>query len=207
MSLKPISMRTTLPPLILFNNQNNKQKDNQNQPYELIETSITVRENEEFFINCAVESSKPAADIYFSMSNGAGGNQIAGASGIITFNSLSELKDNEEDDENGYSPALTSLYSGLSQQTTTTRQPNSLISSSSNVAKNSDRTFKTVHTSHLKVSSDDHGKVITCKAENGFSNQKWENKKLLNVLCNYYFLILKINISLIEFLRSYIYYM
>ena len=150
----------------------------------MIDTSITVRENEEFFINCAVESSKPAADIYFSMSNGAGGNQIAGSNGIITFNSLTEQKENEDDDENGYSPALTSLYSGLSQQTTTTQQPSSLISSSSNVAKNSDRTFKTVHTSHLKVSSDDHGKVITCKAENGFSNQKWENKKLLNVLCN-----------------------
>jgi hypothetical protein len=72
MNLKPISMKPTPTPISIFNTNNKQQKDptltgpgSNQQQYELVESSVTVRENEEFLINCVVESSKPAADISF----------------------------------------------------------------------------------------------------------------------------------------------
>lgn len=61
-----------------------------------------------------------------------------------------------------------------------------LVSSNTDVTKNDDQTFKTLFTSNLKVTPDDHGKMITCNADNGYSNQKWENRRVLNVLCMSY---------------------
>jgi len=58
----------------------------------------------------------------------------------------------------------------------------SLVLTSSNVLKNSDKSFKTVYTAKLKAHVDDQGKAIMCRAENGVSNQKWENRKILNIL-------------------------
>jgi len=146
----------------------------QDQAYELTESSLTVRENEEFIINCNVESSKPAADIKFSISSNVGGGNVIVGESISNNNYFL----------NSLPSSGNSLANFLSTITTTTLPPvPSIISSSTNVAKNNDRTFKTVHSAKLKANLDDHGKVITCKAENGFSNQKWENRKLLNVLC------------------------
>ena len=59
----------------------------------------------------------------------------------------------------------------------------SRLSTNTNFIKNDDKTYKTVFNANLKVSSNDHGKMITCSAENGLSNQKWENRRILNVLC------------------------
>lgn len=58
----------------------------------------------------------------------------------------------------------------------------SLVLTSSNVLKNPDKSFKTVYTAKLKAHVDDQGKAIMCRAENGVSNQKWENRKTLNIL-------------------------
>ena len=125
-----------------------------------------------------MESSKPAADIKFSISsNVGGGNVIVGESISNNNYFLNSLPSSA-----GGGNSLANFFSTIS--TTTLPPVQSIISSSTNVAKNNDRTFKTVHSAKLKANLDDHGKVITCKAENGFSNQKWENRKLLNVLCN-----------------------
>jgi hypothetical protein len=153
MNLKQMRPLTTvLPPMSRFN----KKFELKESSLELMDNSITVRENEEFFINCVVDSSKPAADIKFSMSRNVGAstedNKIS-----RNFNSTEKFF----------------------------RSASSIISTDMNIIRNSDRTFKTVHNTRLKVTQDDHGKVITCKAENGYSNQKWENKKLLNVLCKF----------------------
>ena len=60
-----------------------------------------------------------------------------------------------------------------------------LSNTNTNVIRNDDNTFKTVFTSNFKVTPDDHGKMMTCNAENSLSNQKWENRRILNVLCEY----------------------
>lgn len=120
----------------------------QNSLIELIESTLTVRENEEFLFNCVVDSSKPAADIKFTVLN------------------------NVENQESSSTFASSSAQSLLA----------SLISSNTNIVKNSDKTFKTIYSARLKANLNDHGKTLSCNAENGFSNQKWENKKTLNVL-------------------------
>ena len=130
--------------------QYDKQTMNNNQ-IELIENTLTVRENEELLFNCVVDSSKPAADIRFSVMN------------IV------------DSTKNSPDPLMTLTYASTSSLT-------SLVSSNTNIVKNSDRTFKSTFSARLKANLNDHGKTLTCNAENGFSNQKWENKKTLNVL-------------------------
>jgi len=161
MNLKQLRPSTTVLPAMSRLNKKYELKEN---PFELMDNSITVRENEEFFINCVVDSSKPAADIKFSMSRNVGASSEDNNKILRNFNSTEKLF----------------------------RSASSLISTDMNIVRNSDRTFKTVHNTRLKVTQDDHGKVITCKAENGYSNQKWENKKLLNVLCKFSFFFCKI---------------
>lgn len=137
----------------------NKQQHQQNgNQIELVDSTLTVRENEEFLFNCVVDSSKPAAEIKFSVLN---------------------LNDNLINLPEQMSPSFAS-----SQQSSFSAQPllASLVSSNTNVVKNTDKTFKTVYAARLKANLNDHGKTIACTAENGFSNQKWENKKTLNVL-------------------------
>ncbi len=158
MNLKPISMK---PPLGFastneFLSENSEQK---NEQFDLIDGTLTVRENEEFFINCVVDSSKPAADITFNAAAVS-----PNENKLIDFFSTS---------------TLTSLLKRSSSLA-------SLISHNTNVFKNNDRTLKTVYSARLKANLKDHGKVITCKADNGFSNQKWENKKVLNILCTFF---------------------
>jgi hypothetical protein len=193
MNLKPISMKpasSTLIPLIqsvslndLSNNNNNNNNPNNrkyspDQSYELVENSLTVRENEEFLINCIVESSKPAADVKFMLSD----NLLASSLGDMP----PSLNSNQYASYLTLSPQANNSSSGIgsSYLVSTNIDPvsSSILSSNTNTVKNIDRTFKTIHSTRLKVSQHDHGKVLSCKAENGFSNQKWENKKLLNVL-------------------------
>lgn len=127
--------------------QYDKPNMNNNQ-IELVENTLTVRENEELLFNCVVDSSKPAADIRFSVTN-----------------ILDSAKTSPDP----------SAYASASSLT-------SLVSSNTNILKNNDKTFKTIYSARLKANLNDHGKTLTCNAENGFSNQKWENKKTLNVL-------------------------
>lgn len=158
MSLKPLMTKS-----LSTHSPNSYQKSNQQEHYELIENTITVKENEEILIDCVVDSSKPAADIKFSLSNNAGSSK----------SEIPSLNNNHFASFLTLSPA------------TPAPQPPSVVSVNTNIAKNNDQTFKTMHSIRLKPTQDDHGKVITCKAENGFSSQKWENKKLLNVLCKF----------------------
>jgi hypothetical protein len=109
--------------------------------FEVTDNIITVKENDEFNVNCIVEQSKPPAQIHLSINDANNANM----NGVAT----------------------------------------SLISTTKNVILNNDRTYKTVSMSRLKAHVNDHGRVITCKAENGLSNQNWENRRLLNVLCKY----------------------
>ena len=141
---------------------------------ELIENSITVRENDEFLISCVVDNSKPVADVRFSLLHQIN-NSERNHQEILSLNHNNHI----------------SSYLTLSPHTSSTPAPfeaypnqdPSILSINTNVMKNNDQTFKTILTAKIRPSQEDHGKVIACKAENGFSNQKWENKKLLNVLC------------------------
>lgn len=186
MTLKPISMQSP-PSLRTFNLENKKSipsdtslltpNDRGVYQYELLDSSITVRQNEEFIIACTVENSRPAANIHFLMLNSLPENNSSGEDDLA----LQSLNINSA---NSY---LTLSPSGGFSTRATTKNPSSssVIESRSIVTSNSDKTFKTVLTARVKVSRNDHGKMIMCKAENGFSNQKWENKKLLNVLCKF----------------------
>lgn len=61
----------------------------------------------------------------------------------------------------------------------------SLLTSNVNIIKNDDKTYKTIYTASLKSHSNDHGKLFACRAENGMSNQKWENRRSFNIMCKY----------------------
>jgi hypothetical protein len=152
-------------------NQQTYKKYNLDQFSELQETSITVREHEEFLINCVVENSKPVADIRFSLvaSADANGQQT---SQLLTLNS------NDHASYLTLPPFTTTVRGGGSGSS-------SIISINTNVVKNVDQTYKTILTARVRPGQEDHGKMLVCKAENGFSSQKWENKKTLNVLCKY----------------------
>lgn len=187
MTLKPISMQKPPynPSLRIFNL--NKQQISEassssqlNNPsgYELLDTSITVRQNEEFIIVCTVESSRPAAEIRFSLLDSSTPDDPP------SINSLHSLNSNTMQSYLTLSPNVFGTPAPpLAPLMLTSTQPASVIDSTSLVTANADKTLKTVHTARLRVTRADHNKVISCKAENGFSNQKWENKKLLNVLC------------------------
>ena len=154
MSVKPISMK-------LPSNQESKVKvfpiPDKSQPYEP-ESIIAIKENEEIQISCIVESSKPAADIKFGITN-PNSDETSQPSSLF-LPSLNGLN----------SPAIAS----------------SLVTSSINTIKNSDKTIKTIYVARLKANLEDNGKIVSCKAENGFG-QKWENKKTLNIKCSLFF--------------------
>ena len=156
----------TLNPLLKSNNNNPQSlkdiellNNNHRQQYnDVIDSTLTVRENEELSLNCIVDSSKPAAEIQFSTSSLSTENIISPLSSKI----LKKLQ-----------PAAVQVASSL----------DSMIRSDTNILQNNDRTFRSEFRASLKANANDHGKIITCKADNGFSNQKWENKKVLNILC------------------------
>ncbi len=156
-------------------------KYNQDQFSELIESSLTVRENEEFLISCVVENSKPVADVRFVMSSSSSSLSAndAPASQLLTLNN---------NDQSSY---LT--LPPLSLTTKIQHDSPSIVSVNTNVVRNVDQTYKTVLTVRIRPTQDDHGKTIACKADNGFSNQKWENKKVLNVLCKHSFFSVILN--------------
>lgn len=144
---------------ILLNSNNFK---NDYQLKVLIENSLTVKEGDEFTTMCIIENSKPAAEIKFLIQNK---NANVFENDILSLN------------KNDFISYLT-----LSPYTHTPKLY-SLISQESNYSKNNDHTFKTIHTARLKANREDDKKLFGCQAENGFSNQKWEVKKTLNVLC------------------------
>ncbi len=115
--------------------------------FDVTDSIITVKEHDEFSVNCVVEQSRPAALIHLSITSTA----------------------------NEAATGVNLMKSGVAAT--------SLISTTKNVIQNPDKTFKTVSLSRLKAHVNDHGKVLACKAENGLSNQNWENRKILNILC------------------------
>jgi hypothetical protein len=127
-----------------------------NSVFEMTEKVLTAKENEELLITCVVEKSKPAADIGLFIYDD---DQIENTGAIVTQSDASELSH--------------------------LQSTKVLSNTNTNVVKNDDNTFKTIFTSNFKVTPDDHGKMMTCNAENGLSNQKWENRRILNVLCEY----------------------
>ena len=164
--MKPQSLNQEA--LIKRPSDNTQPQHYQNDQYEIMESSLTVRENEEFFINCNVESSRPAADVAFTI-----GNLPTDANRHLTNSYLITALAGSVGTVSG-AASTSSLISSLS-----------IVSAFTKTIKNDDHTFRTSQTTRLKAHQEDHGKVIACKAENGFSSQKWENKKLLNVLCKY----------------------
>ncbi len=130
------------------------------EPYDLIDSTLTVRENDELSLNCVVDSSRPAAQIKFSTNSVSSNGEL---STTVASGSPKTLR------------KIQSVVTELSSL-------ESLISQKTNILQNSDRTYRTEFSAKLKANSNDHGKIINCKADNGFSNQKWENKKVLNIL-------------------------
>jgi len=158
--------------------QQQQQQQEHNDQYEIVESSLSVRENDEFFINCNVESSRPAADVTFTIGNylpvNASSKNNHHLSSVYLISALTPGGSSSSSSGGGNNGAASS---------SSLITPLSIVSSFTNTIRNADQTFRTVQTTRIKANQEDHGKVIACKAENGFSSQKWENKKLLNVLC------------------------
>ena len=57
----------------------------------------------------------------------------------------------------------------------------------SHTYKNRDMTLKTVSVSKYVVARNDNHKLVACVAENSVLNEKWETKRILNVLCKLYY--------------------
>lgn len=149
----------------LLNSNHFENKNYNYRPKELIENSLTVKEGDEITITCIVENSKPAAEIIFFIKNKNIG---------VTKNDILSLNNNDF-----------ISYLTLSPYTHAPKIY-SLISQESNYSKNNDHTFKTIHSVRLKANREDDKKSFGCRAENGFSNQKWEIKKTLNVICMHF---------------------
>lgn len=60
-------------------------------------------------------------------------------------------------------------------------KPMSIVSLNTNTFKNEDKTYKTIYTIKLKANLADQGKLLSCNAHNTISNQKWENRRILDI--------------------------
>lgn len=123
--------------------------------------TVTIKENEELSVACMVNSSKPAANITIWVLKrpytGYHRNK----------RDLSILNVNSEDDY---------ITGGNNEDV------RKLELAERNVVKNRDLTLRTSVSSRLIVNRMDNHKLITCVAENSVLNEKWETKRVLNVL-------------------------
>jgi hypothetical protein len=154
MNVKPVTMHSTLLPSIRIG------LGSQIDPIKP-DNLLTVRENDELIVSCVVESSRPAAKITFNITD----LPIIPLPNIFFPTKSPEQTTKKEQ----FDIPLINKWS-------------SVISTTIEDTINVDRTIKTVSKTRLKVGLDDNGKTLMCKAENDFSNQKWQNKKKLNVL-------------------------
>lgn len=172
MSYKPLNLRPE-PQQALMN-----KKFPSDQFTELVDNSLLVREHDEFLINCVVDNSKPVADIQFSISSD--GPELVKSTEVLSLNSNNKIGSLLT-----LSPLSGSTKPSFNFPNTiqTLSTASSIVSINTNVVKNPDLTYKTVLSARIRPTRDDHRKFITCKADNGFSSQKWEVKKELNVQC------------------------
>lgn len=137
--------------------------------------TVSIKENDELVITCIVNSSKPAANLSIWI--------LKRKNGKNQFHDDENLKSNNNEVD---SPNDDYFDVNDSKQ---------LDIIDSYVVNNKDLTLKTVSTSKLIISRNDNHRLISCVAENTNLNEKWESKRVLNVLCSY---ILRILTGLVE---------
>ena len=151
--------------------------------------TVSIKENDELLITCTVNSSKPAADLSLwilrrnlnanrkrrrrrKRSSSSSNSEISILSRKSGKNGPNDAENNEfhendnEDEENN---------SG--------NEVRKLETIDSYVIKNGDLTLKSVTTSKYVVTRFDNHRLVSCVAENANLNEKWETKRILNVLC------------------------
>jgi hypothetical protein len=155
----------------------------------LVNEIISIKENDELTIKCSVNSSKPSANISIGLlrrpaaSAASSYNSIKKRDVIFdlndlkpssrNFNRLADIVDDSDD------------ISFNNDQSNHESEARKLDILDRNVVKNKDMTIKTIVSSRIVVNRFDNLKAVTCIAENSVLNEKWETKKVLNVLCNF----------------------
>jgi hypothetical protein len=150
----------------------------------LSSNTISIKENDELVISCSVNSSKPAANItmwvlkrpmnnYHQLTRrylASGSNEVAPAAAadpnMIEHGLGIDSLGNEP-------PAF--LNDDVRRLDLTERLN----------TKNRDLTMKTSVTTKFTVNRLDNHKLVACLAENNALDEKWETKRILNVLCKY----------------------
>lgn len=135
--------------------------------------TVSIRESDELLITCTVNSSKPAAalSIWVHKRPTKRRRSLRSSSSSERFNSLLSEQfpnrfsgnDESEDQEPADSRRLDPI--------------------DSHITKNNDLTLKAVLTSKFVVSRTDNHRFVACVGENPGLNEKWETKRILNVLC------------------------
>lgn len=138
--------------------------------------TVSIREGDELLVTCTVNSSKPAAVLSLwvlkrpvASVNGRRKKRRVGGSDDVATNSIIGGGDsipppsNEDSDSDSDARRLDII--------------------DSYVTKNADLTLKSVSTSKFVVSRVDNHRLVACNAENSMLNEKWETKRILNVLC------------------------
>jgi hypothetical protein len=118
-------------------------------------TTVSVKENDELIINCIVNSSKPSANISIWILNRQNRRSMKNTA-----------NNNKRDYDNNAEAKMINVID-------------------SHTYKNKDLTMKSVAVAKYVVSRNDNHKLIACVAENAVLNEKWETKRILNVLCKF----------------------
>lgn len=120
--------------------------------------TVSIRESDELLITCTVNSSKPAAVL-----------------SLWVMQRPSKRRRSSSSSRFGHGPG---------DEFDLDSDARRLDIIDSYVTKNAgDMTLKTVSTSKFVVSRNDNHRLVTCVAENPSLNEKWETKRILNVLC------------------------
>ena len=136
----------------------------------LTSNTISIRENDELVISCNVNSSKPAANLSLWVLK----RPLTNYHKLTRRNSILDNQlDNIKFDDEYSSREAASLNDDIRK----------LDILDKNIAKNRDLTLRTSVTSKLVVNRHDNHKLVACIGENTVLNEKWETKKILNVLC------------------------
>jgi hypothetical protein len=148
--------------------------------------TVSIKEGDELLITCTVNSSKPAAILSLWVHKRQSQSQHHHSRSRLRrrrgtesdghhvgavkkrFDGKKPVDDNSDNDEENFDDDEDSRKLEIID---------------SYVIKNTDLTLKSVSSSKFVVSRTDNHRFVACMAENPSLNEKWETKRILNVLC------------------------
>jgi hypothetical protein len=145
--------------------------------------TISIRENDELVISCAVNSSKPAANVTMWVLKRPINNYHQLIRRYALADTHNEIDPNVIEHGGGMDGGPSMSPSSSAHLDDDIRR---LEIADRNVGRNRDLTLRTYVTTKFVVNRMDNHKLVACLAENTVLNDKWETKRILNVLCRHF---------------------